>query len=164
MFGRIGAIAVTGQGEILIYDSQATQLRRFAKDGTFLGPISGEGAGPGEYRNVTGMAVLPDDRLVFHDFGNMRFNVYSAEAEFLESWAQHTDVAEQRPVYTHGESGIYIVTDRCCESAAPWTMCRSARRSEPQRRRGLPRVSVVSCQHGVGTVRACPRSSHRSAG
>ena len=82
-------------------------LRRFSANGEYLGTIFRAGAGPGEYQNVTGMAVLSDDRLVVHDFGNARFNVYSADGRLLDTWTHATDVGEWRPVSTH-RGGIYL--------------------------------------------------------
>jgi hypothetical protein len=108
MFGQVGAIAVRANGEILVYDGQATALRRFGPDGTFLGTISREGSGPGEYRNAAGMTVLRDGRLVLHDFGNSRFNVYSADTSLLATWSLPTDVAEWRPVHAHDGGSIYL--------------------------------------------------------
>lgn len=108
MFGQVAAIAVRSNGEILIHDGQATALRRFGPDGSYLGTILRRGSGPGEYQNVAGLAVLPDDRLVVHDFGNHRFNVYDADTTFLENWLLSTNVAEWRPIHEHDGGSIYL--------------------------------------------------------
>lgn len=107
MFGHVGALAVHRNGDIVIYDSQAKELRRFDANGKYVGPIFRAGSGPGEYKNVIGMAVLSDDRLVVHDFGNRRYIVYSAEGHLLDTWVLNTNVGEWRPVYTRG-NGIFL--------------------------------------------------------
>ncbi len=107
IFGQVGAIAVLSNGELLVYDEQAVTLRRFGPDGSYRGVVSREGAGPGEYQNVPGMAVLADDRIVVHDYGNHRFNVYAADGTLLTTLQQSSNVAEWRPVHTHA-SGIYV--------------------------------------------------------
>jgi len=108
MFGRVGAVATRSNGEILVLDQQANALRRFGADGSYLGTISRAGSGPGEYRGVAGLAVLADDRLVMHDFGNHRFNIYDADTTFLTTWLLNTQVAEWRPVHTHDGGSVYL--------------------------------------------------------
>ena len=107
LFGDIGAIAVLSTGEMLVYDAQAVTIRRFGADGSARGVIARAGAGPGEYQHVVGMAVLPDDRIIVHDFGNQRFNVYAADGTVLATWRHPANVAEWRPVHTHAD-GVYL--------------------------------------------------------
>ncbi len=110
MFGTVGALGVTANGDVLIYDGQATALRRFGADGTYRGTIGREGAGPGEYRNVAGLVALDDGRLVLSDFGNRRFNVYGAGGELLDTWGLQPTIAEQRPLYVHADGGVFLHT------------------------------------------------------
>jgi hypothetical protein len=118
MFGQVTALAVRKNGEILVFDGQAPALRRFGADGAYLGTISREGAGPGEYRSGVALAVLPDDRLVAHDFLNSRFNVYSADTTFLTSWLLPTQGAEWRPIPTHDGGSVYLFDYARAEGAS----------------------------------------------
>jgi len=108
MFGQIGALAVTPDGDILIYDAQANQVRRFGPDGQFRGVLGGAGSGPGEYRHVAGMAVLADGRIVVYDFGNRRLNLYTAAGESLATWVVGTSGAEMRPLYPQPDGGVLL--------------------------------------------------------
>lgn len=119
IFGDIGAIAVLSTGETLVYDAQAVTIRRFGADGAARGVIAREGAGPGEYQHVVGMAVLPRDELVVHDFGNQRFNVYAADGTVLATWRHPSNVAEWRPVHTHAD-GIYLYDELRSAGASDW--------------------------------------------
>jgi hypothetical protein len=106
-FGRIGAIAVTRSGDILVYDTQIPALHRFASDGTYLGKIGRGGSGPGEYRNAAGMAVLEDGRIVLNDFGNGRFNLYDADGRLMDTWLLRPTISEWRPVHVHPD-GVFL--------------------------------------------------------
>jgi hypothetical protein len=119
VFGDIGAIAVLSTGETLVYDAQAVAIRRFGPDGSARGVIAREGAGPGEYQHVVGMAVLPDDRIIVHDFGNQRFNVYAADGTALATWRHPSNVAESRPVHTHAD-GVYLYDELRSAGASDW--------------------------------------------
>lgn len=119
LFGDIGAIAALSTGETLVYDAQAVTIRRFGPDGSAHGVIARQGSGPGEYQHVVGMAVLPDDRIVVHDFGNQRFNVYAADGTVLATWRHPANVAEWRPVYTHAE-GVFLYDELRSGGASDW--------------------------------------------
>jgi hypothetical protein len=108
MFGQVGALAVLLGGEVLVYDAQATAIRRFDAGGAYLGAIGGAGSGPGEYTNVTGLAVLDDGRIVANDFGNGRFNVYAWDGNLLDTWLVQPAIAVRRPVPVDGRGGVFL--------------------------------------------------------
>lgn len=108
MFGRVSALAVTPAGDILVYDAQFEELRRYGADGAYLGTIGAAGSGPGEYRNVAGIAVMSDGRIVVSDFGNRRFNVYSAAGEPVDTWLVRASIAEARPLHAHPDGGVFL--------------------------------------------------------
>jgi hypothetical protein len=108
MFGQVGALAVTSSGELLIYDTHAAALRRYGPDGSYYGTISSAGSGPGEYRNVAGIAVLEDGRIIVNDFGNGRFNVYSPDGESLDTWPVRAAIAAMRPLHGNPDGGVFL--------------------------------------------------------
>lgn len=108
MFGSIGAVAVTSEGDMLVYDALATALRRFGASGSFVGTIGAKGSGPGEYENVVGLAVLPDDRIVVNNFGNARFNVYSRSGELVDHWLLGPSIGAMRPVPVDSRGYVFL--------------------------------------------------------
>lgn len=119
VFGDIGAIAVLSTGETLVYDAQAVTIRRFGPDGSARGVIGRAGAGPGEYQHVVGMTVLPDDRIIVHDFANQRFNVYAADGTVRATWRHPANVAEWHPVHLHPD-GIFLYDELRSGGASDW--------------------------------------------
>lgn len=67
IFGGVGAIAVSSAGDLYVYDYQVPVIRRYDRAGTYVRQIGRGGEGPGEYRQIVGMEVLPDGRLVTWD-------------------------------------------------------------------------------------------------
>jgi hypothetical protein len=119
MFGRVGALAVGPAGEILVYDAQATALRRFAADGAYLGTVGRPGSGPGEYRNVAGVAVLEDGRIVVNDFGNGRYSVFGPDGAPLGMWPVRPSMAAMRPLHTTADGSVFLHDLRLREGPAP---------------------------------------------
>lgn len=118
MFGGLGALAVSPDGDILIYDAQATVLHRYGADGSYLGALGGAGSGPGEYRSIAGLGVLPDRSVVLNDFGNGRFNIYAPDGSLRDTWFVRPAIAAMRPVHPHPAGGILLHDMRLVSSPA----------------------------------------------
>jgi hypothetical protein len=87
MFGRVQALAVSGDGDIYVMDGQIPALRKYSADGEYLGTFGRSGGGPGEYQQPDGgLAVLPDGRVVVRDPGNARLQVYSPDGDAVATW------------------------------------------------------------------------------
>lgn len=117
-FGRVWAIEARDDGDILIYDDQAVALRRFGPDGEYRGLIGRKGSGPGEYQGIAGMVLLPDERLIVHDFGNRRFSVYDSTGAIAATWLHRAAVAEWRPLYLNPTGSVFL-HDRLFRSDPP---------------------------------------------
>ena len=81
-FGHITDIAIGKTGEIYMYDRDIPALYAYDKDGTFIKTIGGEGRGPGEFIEVAGLYVLPNNKLAVYDPRNARVNFYNTTGEF----------------------------------------------------------------------------------
>jgi hypothetical protein len=87
MFGRVQALAVSGEGAIYVMDGQVPALRKYSADGAYLGTFGRSGGGPGEYQQPDGgLGVLPDGRVVVRDPGNARLQVYSPDGDAVTTW------------------------------------------------------------------------------
>lgn len=85
-FARVQELVVGGDGRIVVYDGPMKSLRQYDSTGRFVRHIGGEGAGPGEFRDVLAMTMLPDDRLLVRDPRLGRINVYDATGEPGGAW------------------------------------------------------------------------------
>jgi hypothetical protein len=86
MLGEISDIALGRDGSLYVFDRQVPTIRQYDAQGKFLRTIGRRGAGPGEYRSASGLAAMPDGRLLLWDTGNWRINVYSAKGDVLTQW------------------------------------------------------------------------------
>lgn len=83
MIGEIADIAIGRDGSIYAFDRQVPAIRHYDARGKFIRNIGRKGAGPGEFRSVSGIALTGDGRLLLWDTGNWRINVYSAAGDIL---------------------------------------------------------------------------------
>jgi hypothetical protein len=87
MFGQIADVAVGRDGSMLIYDRQVPAVRQYDVNGRFVRTFGGRGQGPGEYRVVSGIGLLPDGRVLVWDTSGWRINVYSPSGAVLATWS-----------------------------------------------------------------------------
>lgn len=101
VFGNVLNVIANDQGTIYVLDRQTHTVRRYSPDGEYLGSIGRKGSGPGELGPfASGIAFMPDGRLLVQDFRNNRFNIYDEAGES----------AGQIPV-SAGNHGISMLVD-----------------------------------------------------
>lgn len=66
-FGRVTAVVPAVDGSLLIVDEMTPTVSRFSNTGDFIESLGRGGEGPGEYRRISGLDVLPDGSFVFAD-------------------------------------------------------------------------------------------------
>jgi hypothetical protein len=59
-FGSVASIQTDAQGNILLLDSQLSEVQVFSPEGEYLRTVSGEGDGPGEVRQPGDMFIMAD--------------------------------------------------------------------------------------------------------
>lgn len=77
-------VRVDKQGALYIPDAKEHKVWIFEADGTFRGSFGREGQGPGEFRDPSDLAFLPDGRILVGDGGNRRVHIFDAQGKFLK--------------------------------------------------------------------------------
>lgn len=121
-FGFIQSVAIFPSGVVAVFDGSVPALRLFAPDGKLLRTLGRDGAGPGEYRNLTlGLLVDRDGILLMYDPRNSRLNRWKEDGTVLPSWRApgrlYTDQALQ--VDTGGNTYVKVTTEQP-EPGKPW--------------------------------------------
>jgi hypothetical protein len=87
-------------GRILVVNGGTNELRFYGPDGHHLFTRGGPGGGPGEFRSLQRVWILPGDSLLAYDFMPTRLSVFSPEGEFVRSYG--LDAPDGRQVIVRG--------------------------------------------------------------
>ena len=88
VFGEVSRMAEDQRGGVYVLDGQVPVIRRFDRDGEYVGTVGRAGEGPGEYaRLALGMVVDSDGVVYMHDWGNRRIVRFADDGSALESWS-----------------------------------------------------------------------------
>lgn len=79
VFGLIGDVELTGTNEILVLDTQSSEIRRFDASGAEGEPLAGPGEGPGELGRVNGFGVDRLGGIWVVDWRNFRMQEFAAD-------------------------------------------------------------------------------------
>jgi hypothetical protein len=110
VFGDIGGMALTPGGEVYVLDSQVPAVRVYDGAGRHVRSFGSRGGGPGELGRPTGLAMLPDGRVLVSDPGNGRVNVFSADGEPLDSWRMSGGFFSSNQVHAAADGAVYVLT------------------------------------------------------
>lgn len=83
MFGDVEDIRLDEKHRIYVLDKQASAIRVFEKDGSFVRSLGGEGGGPGEFRLATGMTFAPDGLLWVLNRNNLRYSIFDSSGTLV---------------------------------------------------------------------------------
>jgi hypothetical protein len=87
LFGRIGAIVQQPDGTVLIADTQVPVIRRYDAAGSYMHDIGRAGEGPGEYRRVGGVGLLPSNDIAVWDSRARRVSIFRVGGEFVRDFS-----------------------------------------------------------------------------
>lgn len=109
IFGTISAIAVNRAGDIYVLDRQVPVVRKFGRNGAYLGQVGRGGGGPGEYRRPASLVIHPDGRLLLRDEGNGRINVYGPDDSYVTAWRlpSGSSFSTSTPMYVDTAGNTY---------------------------------------------------------
>lgn len=79
-------------GRTVVANAGTRELRVFGPDGAFLGAAGGEGGGPGEFRSMALVGVLPGDSILLYDSRSRRFSVLTSDPAFVRSFGPAPEV------------------------------------------------------------------------
>jgi hypothetical protein len=88
-FSGIVDVLPLADGSILVFEFPfpgQPSLRQYGPEGRYMRAFGRPGQGPGEFRAPTGLAQLPDGRILLGDSQNGRINVYTPEGTAADSW------------------------------------------------------------------------------
>jgi hypothetical protein len=81
--GAAWAVAADRANRFWIYDYKEAALKRFAADGRFLGVVGRAGAGPAEYRELNGIAIVHDSIVLGWDIALGQLITFDQSGGFL---------------------------------------------------------------------------------
>lgn len=94
-------------GDLVVADEGAGRLYRFDFEGAVLDSIGRHGEGPGEFRGISGIAVLPGDSILVEDYVLRRSSVFGPVGRFARSLSRPEGRGTHRPTGTTGD-GVVI--------------------------------------------------------
>ncbi|MEX2280873.1 MAG: 6-bladed beta-propeller [Gemmatimonadota bacterium] len=83
---RIGPIVRLNDGRIVVANGSSSELRVYSADGKPLRRIGREGAGPGEFRDISRMFAIANDSLLVFDILLRRASVFDPQGEFARAY------------------------------------------------------------------------------
>ena len=122
-FGQVREMAVSSDGTIYVYDGAVRALRAYDSTGRYLRTIGAEGAGPGEYREIVGLVVDRNGRLLLRDPRLGRVMVYSATGEPVSSWPMPSGLYTSDALRADTTGHVYArIRTGEVEPGRPWPM------------------------------------------
>ena len=83
-FSDIRGVEVSNNGNVLVLDYKAHNIRVFTPDGKFLRVIGRGGEGPGEFGEPNGFARSPDGSIWVNDPANHRYSVRADDGAYIK--------------------------------------------------------------------------------
>jgi hypothetical protein len=102
---RPGALLVSDDGTVYVYDPKNRENYMFNKDGQFIKSFAGQGEGPGEVRGQ-GPFFLVNDKIIIPEWGRVHY--FTKNGDYIESKA-FTGV-QRRPVFFLDENELVLVS------------------------------------------------------
>lgn len=119
LFGRLSDVAALSDGTIFTADWQIPEIRRYSKEGEFLGIVGGVGEGPGEYTRLADIEAMPGDRIAAWPTAGRRLVIFDAEGDLDQSFTVPSSLFGQRMLEVDTQGRLYVRdSDRSRLSAA----------------------------------------------
>ena len=135
-FGGVGEVGFDGAGNLFVLDYQAERVVVAGPAGEFVRELGRSGAGPGEFEEMHGLAVMRDGRAVMTDSRRLVFHIFRADGRLERTVRMDftEGVLRMRPfVAQPGADAIIAVpsaADEFLPRVSPW-LSRSERERLP---------------------------------
>lgn len=96
VFGRIAAVAATSTGEIVVADTRPLEVRQFDREGRLRFRAGRRGEGPGEFRGIAGLLVLPGDSVLVLEEAPPRAVLFGPTGEHIRTTSLRSDDPESQ--------------------------------------------------------------------
>lgn len=97
---RASSAVRLSDGRVVIANGGTNELRFYDRDGSHLMSVGRAGEGPGEFRDLQRVWLLPGDSLLAYDFFPSRLSVFTSAGEFVRS--QHFASSDGRQILIRG--------------------------------------------------------------
>lgn len=96
-FGHVTDLVGTPDGGVVVVDLQGPRVSRYSPDGDFLHQLGGVGDGPGEYRDISGAALMSDGTVLVRD-PQRALMFFDADGALVDEWPESVDYVDEDPV------------------------------------------------------------------
>ncbi len=86
LFFNVTTARVQPNGNILVVDGGAGELKYFGPDGDWIRTVGTEGEGPGEFRQITGAGAFSADSLAVYDIRLRRLSVFDSAGSYFRQF------------------------------------------------------------------------------
>jgi hypothetical protein len=156
VFGRIGALEVGPDRNLIVFDALAQELRVFTHEGAHQWSFGRPGNGPGEFGNVLGVASAPDGSIWLVDGRNDRYTIVGRDGSFVSH--PRASRVVRRP-WTAGFDLNGFFYDYAIElhaGGADLVMLQVSTTGEVMERFAIPDIDVPQPQFGGGITTELP--------
>lgn len=84
-FAKVVAAVRLSNGDIVVADQGAAELRRYDAEGGFIWSAGREGEGPGEFESLDFVAAMPGDSLVTYDWLLFRIQIFDPDGRLART-------------------------------------------------------------------------------
>jgi hypothetical protein len=109
-FGAVGDAVRLSDGTLLVADGQANELRGYDAQGRYLRTLGRAGGGPGEFRGLHNLFLLPGDTVAAFDYMGGRLSFFAPGGAFVRgvSLGPVEDKLPPKPLGVFGDGTLLV--------------------------------------------------------